>query len=75
MILLYILWLDKLDFIKIKEGIFNEVGDYIMVVLIYVDLVLYSEKVFVYMYEFVYCLNFNLSFLWKGIVYKDDILY
>lgn len=46
-----------------------------MVVLIYVDLVLYSEKVFVYMYEFVYCLNFNLSFLWKGIVYKDDILY
>lgn len=73
--LLYILWLNWDDDIKIKVGLVDVVGDFIMIVLIYIDLVFYSKYVFVFMYEFVYCLKFNLRFLWKGVVYKDDILY
>lgn len=58
-----------------KIVLVDEVGDFIMSVLIYVDLVFYSKNVFVFMYEFVYMFMFNLRFVWKGFLYKDDILY
>ena len=73
--LLYMPWEDKLNHIKVKWGISDEVGDFTMTAPIHKDLVLHSRNAPVYMYEFDHRSRLNPSPLWKGTAHKDDTPY
>ena len=73
--LLYTPWTDKLDRIKVKWGICDEVGDFTMTAPTHADLVLHSRNAPVYMYEFAHISNLNPSPSWKGAAHKDDTPY
>lgn len=74
-ILLYTPWPNKLDPLKIKQGIPDAIGDFTMTAPTHEDLVLHSKKAPVYMYEFAHRSSLNPSPSWKGATHKDDTPY
>lgn len=73
--LLYTPWPDKIDKIKTKIGLADEVGDFTMTGPTHMDLVLHSKHAPVFMYEFAHLSELNPRPPWKGVAHKDDTPY